>query len=165
MNEILNYFIIGNGTNVSVMDKEVLEQQTIGQKNEIERFVDSSSQNQVKENNIDDKIRWTVDNAVSTVGNCMHDAILTVMDKVVIPRVKMAVRSIAGSSGHGPNNEVQNPERRDLSGNACKSPLMSAFSRLDLNTNQDRIDETRIEENLEDGDFPASRQRVRPPIG
>ena len=38
-----------------------------------------------------------------TVENRMHDAILTPMDKVVIPRVEMAVRSITGLSGHGPN--------------------------------------------------------------
>ena len=43
----------------------------------------------------------------------MHDAILTAIDKVVIPRVEMAVKSITGSTaGHGTNNEVQNPERR-----------------------------------------------------
>ena len=34
---------------------------------------------------------------------------------------------------------------------------MSASSRLDLNTNQDRNDETRNEENFEDGDFPVLR--------
>ena len=32
---------------------------------------------------------------------------------------------------------------------------MSASSRLDLNIDQDRIDETRAIENLEDGDFPT----------
>ena len=42
----------------------------------------------------------------------MHDANLTAMDKVVIPKVKMAVRPITGSSGHGPENEVQNLDRR-----------------------------------------------------
>ena len=34
---------------------------------------------------------------------------------------------------------------------------MSASSRLDLNINQDKNDETRNEENFEDGDFPALR--------
>ena len=83
----------------------------------------------------------------------MHDAILTAMDKVVIPRVAMAVRSITGSSGHGPCSEVQNPDRRDFLGNAGNTPLMSAS----CNTSQDKNDETRNEENFEDGDFSVLR--------
>ena len=53
-----------------------------------------------------------------TVENRMRDAILTAMDKVVIPRAEMTVRSITGSSGHGPNSVVQNPARRDFTGNS-----------------------------------------------
>ena len=45
----------------------------------------------------------------------------------------------------------------NFSGNARNTPLMSASSRLHLNTNQDRNDETRNEENFKDGDFPALR--------
>ena len=52
-----------------------------------------------------------------TVENRMHDAILTAIDKVVIPRVQMAVKSITGSTGLGTNSEVQNPDRRDFLGN------------------------------------------------
>ena len=116
------------------MENEALEQQTNGQHNDLEGFVDNAGQNQVKENNIDDKIRRAVNDAVSTVEKCMHDAILTAMDRVVIPRVEMAVKSISGSSRHGPNSEVQNPDRRDFLGNSGSTPLMSASSRLDLNT-------------------------------
>ena len=156
LNGILNDFIIGNGTNLSAMQNETLEQQTNGPNNDLEKFVGSSSQNQVKENNIDDKIRRAVDNAVLTVGNCMHDAILTAMDKVVIPRFESAVISITGSIGHAPNSDVQIPDRRDFLGNTGKTPLMSTSSRLDLNTNQDRNDGTR-DKDFEDGDFPALR--------
>ena len=87
----------------------------------------------------------------------MHDAILTAMDGMVIPRVEMAVRSITGSSGHGPNNEVLYPDRRGFLRTAGNTPLMSASNRLNLNKNQDRIYETRNEENFEDGHFPALR--------
>ena len=106
---------------------------------------------------MDYKIRRAVDNAVSTVENRMDDAILTAMDKVVIPRIEMAVKSITSSSGHGPNSDVQNPDRRDFLENAGNSPFMSASSRFDLNRNQDRNDETHNEENFEDGDFRALR--------
>ena len=77
------------------------------------------------------------------------------MDIVVIPRVEMAVRSITGSSGHRPNSTVLNPDRRDFIGDPDNTPLKLASSRLDLNIDQDRIDETRDDENFEDGDFPA----------
>ena len=87
----------------------------------------------------------------------MRDAILTAMDKVVSPRVEMAVKSVTGSSRHEHKSEVQNRDRKDFFGNAGNTPLMSASSRLDLNTNQDRNDETRSEENSDDGDFPALR--------
>ena len=80
------------------------------QHNDFERFVDSASQNQVIENNIDDKIKRAVHSTVLTVQMCMHDAILTAMGKVVIPRVETAVRSITGWTGHGRKNELQNPD-------------------------------------------------------
>ena len=92
-----------------------------------------------------------------TVENCMHDAILTTMDNVLFPRVEKAVTAITGSSGQGPSNVVQNPDRRDFTGNNENTPTMSASSRLDLNVDQDRNDETRNVENFEDGDFAASR--------
>ena len=67
----------------------------------------------------------------------------------------MAVTSIIDLSGHGMNSEVQSPDRTDFLGNVGNTPVMLTFSRLDLNTNQDRIDESGNEENFEDGDFPA----------
>ena len=69
----------------------------------------------------------------------------------------MALRSFTDSSGHGPNSAVQNPARRDFIENTEKTPLKSASNRLDLNTDQDRIDETRDIENFEEGDFPILR--------
>ena len=88
------------------------------------------------------------------VKNRMHDAILTAMDKVVMPRVEMAVRSITSSSGHGLNSVVHNPDRNDSTGNTENTSLLSSSGRLDLEIGQDRIDETRDIENFEDGDFP-----------
>ena len=157
LNETLNDFIVGKGTNVSAMENETLEQQTNGQHNNVERFVDSAIQNQVIENYFNHRIRRAVNNALLTVENRMHNTILTAMDKMVIPRVEMAVKSITGSSGHGPKSEVQNPDRKDFLGNAGNTPLMSASIWLDLNTNQDGNHETLNEENYEDGDFPALR--------
>ena len=87
----------------------------------------------------------------------MHDAILTAMNNLVIPRVVMAVRSITGSSENGPNSLVQNPARRVFMGNTESTPLRSTSGRLDLNIEQLEIDETRDIDNSEDGDFTFTR--------
>ena len=132
-----------------------------------ERIVDgeiNARQNQliVTGSNIDGIFRKVVDNAVMTVKNRMHDAILTEMDTLVLPRVEMAVRSITGSSGHGPTSIVQNPGRRDFIGNTENTLLRSVSGRLDLNFDQDKIDDTRDIENFENGDFPALRPKYDP---
>ena len=67
----------------------------------------------------------------------------------------MAVRSITGSLGHGPNSTVQNFDRRDFIVTSENTPLKSASNGLYLNIDQDRIDETSVIVNFEDGDFPA----------
>ena len=61
------------------------------------------------------------------IKNRVHDAILTAVDNVVIPRVEMAVRSFTKSSRQGPNRLVQNPDFKDFSGNTENTPLMSAL--------------------------------------
>ena len=87
----------------------------------------------------------------------MHDAILTAMSNVVIAGGALAVGSITGSSVNEPNSTVQNPDRRDLTGNTENTRHRKASSRLGLNIDQDEIDETRDFDNSEDGDFPETR--------
>ena len=97
-------------------------------------------QSKLDQNHFDDKNRRAVDYAVSTVEKGRHDETLTAMAKVTVPRVEMAMKT---SGGHGPNSEVQNPDRTYFLGNAVITHLMSTASRLDLNTNQDRNEENR----------------------
>ena len=79
------------------------------------------------------------------------------MDSVVIPRIEMAVRSLARSSVRGPNSMVQNPDQGSFSGKTENNPLMSASSRIDSKIGQRRNNETRNIENPENGVFPALR--------
>ena len=139
------------------MGYETLESQAQDHRECFERIIDSASQNQVRGSNTDDRIRNAVDSAVIVVENCMHDAILTAMDNVVIPQVDMAARSITGSSGNGPNSIVQNPYRRDFTGDTKNTLLRSASSRLDLIFKQGEINEIRDIDNSEDGDFLEAR--------
>ena len=71
-------------------------------------------QDQIIENNVDDRVRKTVDNAVLTVKKREHDAILVAMDNIVLPPVEMPVRSITVSSGRGPSSMFQDPDQRDI---------------------------------------------------
>ena len=140
------------------MEYETLRQQTNGPHNDDKMFDFSSSQNQVIENIIDDNLRRSVENAVLTVENCMHDTMLIGMKKNSNSKSwDGRERSITGLTGHGHNSEVQNPDRRNFLGNADNNPLMSASSRLTLNTNQNRIDETRNGEDFEGSEFSALR--------
>ena len=130
-------FFIGNGITANTLGNETLEPQANGRLKNFEKIVDTASQNQVIRNNNDDKIRDAVDSAVIAVENRIYDAILTAMNDVVIPRVEMAVKSITSSSGNGPNSIVQNPARRDFTGNTENTRLRSASSWSDLNIEQD----------------------------
>ena len=126
LDETLIDFVIGNGTTVNAMGNEALESETNGRHEDFERIVESASQNQVIGSNTDDRIRNEVDSAVFAVENCTHNPIFTSMN--VIPGVEMAVRSVTGSSGNVPNSIVQNPDRKDFTGNTETTPLRSAFS-------------------------------------
>ena len=85
----------------------------------------------------------------------MHDAILAVMDNVVTSRAEMAVKLITSSARFVTSSQVQNPDRRDFLGNIRNTPLMSTSSRLNLDTDTNRNDETRNDVDFEDDNFPA----------
>ena len=105
------------------------------------------------------KIRKPFDSAVTTVENRFHDVVLTAMDNVVIPRNENTVRSITGLSERGPCSVAQNPDQREFPGNIEDTRLLLACSRIDLNVEQDRNDETRKVENFESSYFPALRPK------
>ena len=69
----------------------------------------------------------------------------------------MALRSITGSSGNGPNIAVHNSDRKNFTGNTENTPLRSISSRLDLNIYEDLIDEIRDIDISEDGNFPTTK--------
>ena len=140
---------------MKVLEIGNLEQLTNGQSNDFERADSSMRQNQVIGNRMDNHITRADSSALMTVKNCMHDAILTATVDFVIPRFEMAVKSITDSTGHGTSSELQKPDRSNFLGNKRNNPLMSASSRLNLDIELKRNDETPNDENFEDCDFPA----------
>ena len=91
---------------MSVSESEILRRQTNAQFIDFERIYKSVRQNQVIGNEIDDQIMRAVSSAVTTVEKRMHDAILTAINNLLIPRAEMAPKSITGSAGHGPGFEI-----------------------------------------------------------
>ena len=107
--QIFKDFVTGSNINVGIREKKTLESQTGSFFVSLKKIVDceiSACENQVAGKNFDDKFQKVVDNSVKTFESRMHDAILTAMDKVVNPRVDMAVKLIAGSSEHEPISTV-----------------------------------------------------------
>ena len=133
LDETLTDFVIGNRITTNTLGNETLKLQANGSYEDFEWTVANASQNQVIGSNTDNRMKDAVDSAVINVEIRMHDAILTAMKEVVVPRVEMAVKSIRGSSGNEPNSVIQNPDRKDFTGNTENTPLSSASSRLYLN--------------------------------
>ena len=75
------------------MGNYLLEWQTNGLYNDSQEVVGNASHSQLIGNNIDEKKRKVVDVALLIVRNCMQDAISAAMDRMLMPRVKMAVES------------------------------------------------------------------------
>ena len=151
LNETSNSFEIDNDTNTSASENETLESQTNSRPKKIGRIIfgwNSACHDQVRENSIGDRIRKVVDNAVMTVANRMHDAMLTAINNVQFPRVEVVVRSITESLGRWPSIVVQNSDLRNFTGNTENNPLKSISSQIDMNVDQDRNFETRIVESF-----------------
>ena len=75
---------------------DILGIETVGEKSE--------SQTQVIQRNIANNVREEEDSIVAVVENWVNDAVFTVRDNVIIPRLGIAVISITRSSTHGRNS-------------------------------------------------------------
>ena len=82
-----------------------------------------------------------MDNVVTTIQIGVHDAILSPMDTLVIPRVKLAIWSVNSSSTRNPNSIVLDPDQKDSSGKS-DGLQKTASIRYDSNSKLDGIDET-----------------------
>ena len=117
LNETLDVFVVSNNTNASALGYETVGPRNNNCSNFVGRIIvgeSNESQNQVKEHNIDDRNKKSVDNRVMTVENGMIDPISTAMDNVVIPKVDIAVRSTTESSRRGLSSVGQYLDQRNF---------------------------------------------------
>ena len=114
LDETFSTCVIGNGITLETLGNQTLAPQANYCHENFEKIVQSASQKQIRGSVTDNRNGDAFDSAVNAVESCMHDAILTAMNYVLIPRVEMAVRSVRGSSRNGPNSLLQNLDRRDV---------------------------------------------------
>ena len=71
-----------------------------------------------------------------------HDAVLTVIESLLIPRAELAMKSVNASSRRSVDSVVLDPDRSDFL-RIVESLLTTASSRINSNTDLKSIDETR----------------------
>ena len=88
------------------------------------------------------KLHDEVSSVMTTVGARVQDATLTAMESLMIPWVELAINVVNASSGRDADSVMPDPDQRDFSGN-IKGLQMTASSRMNSNTDLNKIDETR----------------------
>ena len=66
------------------------------------------------EKNIVCKVRNEVDNVMTTVETRVQDVVLTAIENLMIPRVKLAMKSTNASSGRSVDGNVLDPDQRNF---------------------------------------------------
>ena len=105
--------------------------------------------------NIVSKVRSEVDNVMTTV----ETRVLTAIEILVIPRVEVAMKSTNASSGRCVDGNVLDPDQRYFSGNV-EGLQMTASSRIHSRTEPNRIDETRGNITVEEGDLLVNEKNI-----
>ena len=106
LDESLNNFVIRSHIRASVAESKTVETRNNGLSNNSVSATlseNNASHTQVTDRNITDRVRKEVDGVFTAVENLVPHVILTAMDSVDIARIEVAVRSITGLLGHGPD--------------------------------------------------------------
>ena len=84
---------------------------------------------------------------------------LAAIESLVIPRVELAMRSANASSGRSLDANVLEPDQGDFSGN-IEGLQMTASSRINSRTDLNKIDETRGNSAVENGDLLVEERNI-----
>ena len=96
---------------------------------------------------------------MTTIETRVQDAVLTTIEILVIPRVKLAMKLTNASSGWSADGNVLDPNQRDFLGNV-EGLQMTASSRKDSRTDVNMIDETRDNITIEEGDLVVNEKKI-----
>ena len=114
------------------------------------------------ENNIVKKGRSEVDIVMISVETRVQDAVMSAIEKLVISRVKLSMKSVNASSGRGADSIVLDPEWRYFSGN-IEGRQLTTLNRLNSHTDLNRFDETRGNLTVEEGDLSVRERKIDRP--
>ena len=96
---------------------------------------------------------------MTTVETRVQDAELIAIEILVIPRVELAMKSANASLERSIDGNVLEPGQRDFSGNVERLQI-TASSRIHSRTELNRIDETRGNITVEEGDLMVNEKNI-----
>ena len=94
---------------------------------------------------------------MASVETRVEDAVLTAIENLVIPRVELAVKSATAPSERSVDGNVLEPDQRDFLGHT-EGLRMTASKRTYSHTDLNRIDETRGNITVEEGDLLVNKE-------
>ena len=104
------------------------------------------------EENFVSKVRSEVDSVLTSVETRIQDAVLIAIEKLVIARVELAMKSANAPSGRSVDGKVVEPDQRDFLSN-IKSLRRTSLSTINSHTDLYRFDETRGNIAVEEGEL------------
>ena len=104
------------------------------------------------EENIARKVRSGVGSVITTVENGVQDTVLTAIGSLVIQIVELDMKSANPFAGRSLDGIVFKPDQRYFSGNV-EGLQVTASSRTNSHTDLNKIDETRGNYTVEEGDL------------
>ena len=115
LDDVDHNVIIGNAMN-NRRRKTTVNEGTADQEVTVGNYDTSPAVKEIAENVktletcFNEKIDWEMGNIVDTVENRIQNAMLTAIDSIITPKIKLAIRSINASSGRDATNlwRVQN---------------------------------------------------------
>ena len=110
------------------------------------------------EKNISGKVLGEVDTVITTVKTGKHKAILCSIEFFVMPRMEFAIRSSSNAFSTRDFNSVLLHHDQKVLARKTASLRFTASSRFNLNTNLNRIDDTRGNIKDEAGDLSVSER-------
>ena len=114
------------------------------------------------EENIVSKVQNEVNIVMKSVETRVQDAVLTAIEILVIPRVELAMKPANAHPERSVDGNVLEPDQRDFLGN-IEGLQMTTSSRINSHTDLNRIDDTRGNITIEEGDLLVKEKNTDRP--
>ena len=104
-------------------------------------------------------MRSELDNVITSAGTRVQGAVLTAIDCLVILSVELALKSATSFTGRSVDSDVLEPDQRDFS-DKFEGLGLTTSSRVNSQTDLKRIDETRVNITVEEGDLLNTKENI-----